>query len=136
MLALSPVVGPRSLAIALAVMIAPITGAMAMTPTDSYVGGQGWVGLSKADLDRMNAAAAQLIDQPYYGAVIQWASPETGKSGEIRLLNSFAFRGMPCRTLDYVVTAPDPSDNHGHYVMSWCWVPQGVWKVVEVPTPR
>jgi len=134
--ALSPVARLRSLAIAMVMTIVPVTGALAMVPTDSYVGGLGWVGLSKADLDRMNAAAARLIDQPYFGATVRWDSPDTGKSGEIRLLNSFGFRGMPCRTLDYTVSPSDPTDNHAHYVMSWCWVPEGVWKVVEIPTPR
>jgi len=124
--------GLRRLGMVLAIVAAPFSGALAVGPTDSLFGGQGYGGLSQADLDHMNTAAALLYEGTPGRTVERWTSPATGRSGEIRLISSFEFRGMPCRRLDYTITAADQS-NLGHYVMSWCRVPDGAWKMVEVP---
>ena len=125
----------RFIVVALAIVGISATGAVAVGPTDSLSGGEGWFGLSRADLDRMNTAAALLYEGPPGSTVERWTSTFSGKSGEVRLVGSFNFHGMPCRKLDYTVTSTD-QPAPGHYVMNWCRVPDGTWKIVEVPQQR
>ena len=124
----------RRFVVALGTMAALPTGALAGAPT-AYTSGMGWLGLSKWDLDRVNNAAALLYQGPPGATVERWSSPVSGKSGEVRLLRSFEFHGMPCRKLDYTVVSADQT-NQAHSVLSWCKVPDGAWKIVEVPGAR
>jgi hypothetical protein len=43
---------------------------------------------------------------------------------------------MPCRTIDYVIRFEERKDRPNHYVLNWCQVPEGVWKIVELATRR
>ena len=120
--------------VALGMMAVPPTGTLAGVPSD-YLSGMGWLGLSQSDLDRVNNAAALLYEGLPGATVERWSSPVSGKSGEVRLIGSFEFHGMACRKLDYTVVSADQT-NQAHYVLSWCKVPDGAWKIVEVPGRR
>jgi surface antigen len=123
----------RLMAVALTLSVAPVTAGHAIAPTDSYVGGLGWVGFSKADLDSMNAAAARLYEGSVVGTTERWSSPDSGRAGAVMLIASFDFRGMPCRTLTYTIMSAGQGGYPGHYLMNWCQVSDGAWKIVEVP---
>jgi hypothetical protein len=95
-------------------------------------------GLSQAALDNMHAAAAKLFDGRVAGAVETWATPDGGTSGTVQLLRSFTAYNMPCRTIDYVIELPGTlsTANPNHYVLNWCRIPAGAWKIVQIPTPN
>ena len=93
-------------------------------------------GLSQAALNSMHAAAAKLYEGHPVGAVETWASPD-GTSGQVKLLHSFDSSKMPCRTIDYTIRVQGilNNPNPDHYVLNWCRVPPGVWKIVQIPIP-
>ncbi len=84
----------------------------------------------------MSAAAARLYEGQSIGTVERWRSPDTGNAGEVKLTHNFESHGMPCRTIDYTIRFAEKTNNIDHYVVNWCRVSEGVWKIVEVPTPR
>lgn len=95
-----------------------------------------WPGLSQDDAARMHAAAARLYEGRSIGTVERWRSPASNDAGEVKLLESFDVRGMPCRTIDYTIRFDTNRDSPDHYVINWCRVQGGVWKIVEVVPPR
>ncbi len=95
-----------------------------------------WPGLTRDDSDRMHAAGARLYEGRSIGTVERWRSPESKDAGEVKLVRSFNTHGMPCRTLDYTIRFESVRDKPTHYVINWCKVEGGEWKIVEVPAPR
>ena len=57
--------------------------------------------------------------------------------GRHQLLRSFDASNMPCRTIDYTVGIQGTLSSMylNHYVLNWCRIRAGVWKIVPVPTP-
>jgi surface antigen len=95
-----------------------------------------WPGLSQDDVDRMQAAAARLYEGRSIGTVERWRNPDSKDAGEVKLLRSFESHGMPCRTIDYTVRFESRRNSTDHYVLNWCRVEEGSWKVVELPRQR
>jgi surface antigen len=92
-----------------------------------------WPGMTQDDIDRMQAAAARLYEGRSIGSVERWFSPDTKNAGEVKLVRSFTAKGMPCREVDYVIRFQTARDNLTHYVANWCKIPDGEWKIVEIP---
>ena len=95
-----------------------------------------WPGLSKDDIDRMHSAAARLYEGRSIGTVERWRSPDSRNAGEVKLTHSFVSHSMPCRTLDYTVRFESAKDSPNHYVVNWCKIPSGEWKIVELARPH
>jgi surface antigen len=95
-----------------------------------------WPGLSQDDVDRMQAAAARLYEGRSIGTVERWRSPDSKDAGEVKLIRSFESHGMPCRTIDYTIRFESRRNSPNHYVLNWCRVEEGSWKLVELPRPR
>jgi surface antigen len=95
-----------------------------------------WPGLSQDDVDRMQAAAARLYEGRSIGTVERWRNPDSKDAGEVKLIRSFESHGMPCRTIDYTVRFESRRNSPDHYVLNWCRVEQGSWKLVELARPR
>jgi hypothetical protein len=95
-----------------------------------------WPGLTQDDVERMHAAAARLYEGRSIGTVERWRSPESKDAGEVKLVRSFASHGMPCRTIDYTVRFEAKRNGPDHYVIDWCLVAEGSWKIVELPPGR
>ena len=128
-------VSKRSVATALALLLAcPTRVITAGTP--SIVPEIAWPGLPQDDLERMEAAAARLYEGRSIGTIERWRSPDTKNAGEVKLLRSFDSHGMPCRTIDYVIWFEEQRDRPNHYVLNWCRVPEGSWKIIELATRR
>ena len=124
--------GVRPLAMVLALSVALPAGVTAAGIVPEIA----WPGLPQDDLARMEAAAARLYEGRSIGTVERWRSPDTKNAGEVRLLHSFDSHGMPCRTIDYVIRFEDRRDRPNHYVLNWCQVSEGTWKIVELATRR
>jgi len=121
----------------LALLIAASSGAAAQL-FGLYNPALTFPGLSQATVDTMHAAAAKLYlygDRPV-GAVETWTSPDATR-GEVTLLHSFDSSNMPCRTVEYTIDAQGTvgGPNPNHFILTWCRVPTGFWKIVEVPPP-
>ena len=95
-----------------------------------------WPGLVQDDIDRMHAAGARLYEGGSIGNVERWRSPDTKDAGEVKLTRSFTTRGMPCRTLEYTVRFDTARSSPSHYVLNWCKIESGEWKIVELPRPH
>ncbi len=119
---------------ALALLIASVSAPAAAQPVP--VPSLAWPGLSQGDIDRMHAAAARLYEGQSIGTVERWRNPETDNAGEVTLVHSFDTHGMPCRTIDYTVKFAITQNRLDHYTVNWCRVPDGSWKIVELPEPH
>jgi surface antigen len=95
-----------------------------------------WPGLTPDDIQRMEAAAARLYEGRSIGTVERWRNPDTKNAGEVTLTRSFDIDKMPCRTVDYKFRFDSVRHLPTHYIMNWCNVPDGGWKIVEVAPPR
>ena len=93
-------------------------------------------GLSEAALHSMHAAATKLFEGRPVGAFDTWTSPDGTASGQAKLLRSFDAYNMPCRTIEDTVSVQGTLSTlyPSHYVLTWCRLPAGVWKIVPVPT--
>jgi hypothetical protein len=90
-------------------------------------------GLTHADLDRMNNAAARLYEnqnQPI-GTVEQWRNPDTKNSGSVKLLRRFETNGMPCWLMEYTIQFERMKRHPRQYRVNWCRTAQGELKMVE-----
>ena len=121
---------------ALALML--IASSPALAQFADFDPGLEFPGLSQATLGSMHAAAARLTHQDgaAVGTVEKWTSPD-GTNGEVKLLRVFVSSRMPCRTVDYLIGPQDAADgpNPNDYVLTWCRLPAGMWKIVPVPPP-
>lgn len=120
----------------LALLIAPATSLMAAGPPPSIAPVIAWPGLPDDDIARMEAAAARLYEGRSIGTIERWRSPETRNAGEVKLLRSFDSHGMPCRTIDYTIRFEVQRDRPNHYILNWCKLPDGTWKIVELARQR
>jgi surface antigen len=119
----------RALAAALALSI-PVSIASAAPPFP----GLPWSGLSRDDLDRMHAAAARLYEGRSIGTVERWRNPDSNDAGEVKLRRQFEAKGMPCSQIEYTVRLAETQELR-RYVLSWCKLSTGDWKIVDVNPP-
>jgi len=98
--------------------------------------GIGMSGLTGDDIARMNAASARLYEGRSIGNVERWRSPRSRDAGEVTMTRQFEWRGMPCRTLDYTIRVDDRKESPEHQTLNWCRLPDGAWRIVEVPASR
>jgi hypothetical protein len=124
----------QAFAVAVGVLLTSATPVSAAQPSAGF--DLAWPGLSADDLDRMHAAAERLNEGRSIGTVERWRSPDSSDAGEVKLIRSFTTHGMPCRTLDYFIRFETQRDRLDHYVINWCKIPTGEWKIVELPPPR
>jgi len=95
-----------------------------------------WPGLTQGDIDRMHEAAARLYEGRSIGTVERWRNPDNNDAGKVTLIRSFETHGMPCRTIAYTVEFAVAKDRLDNYLVNWCEVQQGTWKIVELPQPQ
>ncbi len=121
-----------ALALGLAVALASGEAAAQPVPIPSLA----WPGLTQGDIDRAHAAAARLYEGRSIGTVERWRNPHSNDAGEVTLLRSFDTNGMPCRTIAYAIQFATAKGRLDHYLVNWCRVPDGTWKIVELDEPR
>ncbi len=89
-------------------------------------------GVPPGDADRIHAAA-RLREGRSIGTVERWRNPDTKDAGEVELIRSFDHNGMSCRTIRYTIRYESHRDSLDRYVANWCHVPEGTWKIVDIP---
>ncbi len=93
-------------------------------------------GVPPGDADRIQAAAARLREGRSIGTVERWRNPDTKDAGEVELIRRFHHDGMPCRTIRYTIRYKSHPDRLDRYVVNWCHVPEGTWRIVEIPQKK
>ncbi len=93
-------------------------------------------GVPPDDVDRIHAAAARLYEGRSSGTIERWQNPATKDAGKVQLIRIFDDKGMPCRTIRYTIHYKGNRDRLDRYVVNWCRVPEGAWKIVDVPRAR
>jgi len=122
-----------ALAIALSLIVVCSVQGASTTPFPNLT--MPWSGLNRDDLDRMHAAAARLYEGRSIGTVERWRNPDSNDAGEVRLLQKFEAKGMPCSFIEYSVRLAGTGELR-RYALSWCKVSEGEWKIVDVrPKP-
>jgi surface antigen len=125
----------RALGVSASLLLASVADvSLAQAPV--ITGDIAWPGLTQDDLDRMHAAGARLYEGRSIGTVERWRSPDSKDAGEVKLIRSFDARGLPCRTLDYTIRFETARNRPNRYIINWCKVQGGEWKIVELPSPR
>lgn len=133
---LAAFLGKRALGAATGLLLVSAAGVSWAQPLMPLMGNVFWPGLSQDDLERMGAAAARLYEGGSIGTVERWRSPDSNNAGEVKLLRSFTSSDMPCRTLQYTVRFAKVGHKLSQYVVNWCKIPSGEWKIVELPRSR
>ena len=95
----------------------------------------GWPGLTEDDLVRMHSTVVRLFEGKPVGSIEQWQNPDTNDAGEVGLIRTFEGHGMPCRTIEYRVQFGRSGNNPDHFVINWCRVADGSWKIAELRPP-
>jgi surface antigen len=108
---------------AVIVLVAIAASAQAQAPFGSNRN----VALPRGDLDRLNAAVAQVTNQPV-GTKQDWRNPANGDSGTVQLIGTTQRRGLPCLTLRHVIKEYGKSQPTS-YVVNRCRLPDGQWKL-------
>jgi hypothetical protein len=91
-----------------------------------------WPGLTRAEIEWMDAASQSLFQTASGGAVAQWQNHDTHHAGVVRLIRSFDAHDMPCGTLDYTIRFEEIVGSPDHCGLNWRKLPGVGWKVVEL----
>jgi surface antigen len=121
---------PRRDALVAVVAILSIISSAAAAPPPLL--GLTWPGLTREDIEGMDAASQQVLQLTSGNPVAQWQNPASHHAGVVRLIRSFDAHGMPCRTIDYTIRFEELGDSPDHYVVNWCRLRDGEWKIVEL----
>jgi len=95
-----------------------------------------WPPLTAGDFDRMHAAAGLLYQGRPVGSIENWRNPKTDNAGSVTLTGDFATKGMPCRTMTYRIRLKHSVDDPSRYVISWCKLSDGSWKILDRASTR
>ena len=94
-----------------------------------------WPGLSGDDMARMHAAEVRLFEGHSIGNIERWRNPDTGNAGEVALVREYEAKGLPCRSLSYIIRFAENERAQGHYALNWCRLQSGEWKIVNTEPP-
>jgi hypothetical protein len=88
--------------------------------------------LNREDAQYQRSAALGLLntDPPQIGQTSEWTNPRSGAHGTVTMLQASQKRGLPCRTMRYVVDASrvaEPMD----LTVTLCKTSTGTWKALD-----
>ena len=84
-----------------------------------------------ADLKLMSDAADKALDQAKDGEDVSWSNDQTGSSGTITPVRSFARQGKDCRRLRVVNLASKATRGGANSNVDFCNV-DGTWKILTI----
>jgi surface antigen len=88
--------------------------------------------LSKEDAQYQRNAALGLLDTdpPQIGQSSEWKNPRSGAHGTVTMLQASQKRGLPCRTMRYVVDASRVAESMD-LTVTLCKTSTGAWKALD-----
>ena len=92
--------------------------------------GSGFV-LGESDLALVKTAAGKLYmtDDVEVGAVEEWANPETGSHGTVKLTRKHEYKGLPCRELQHEIELKGTNSPY-RFALDRCKTDEGEWKIL------
>jgi surface antigen len=85
--------------------------------------------LSSEDFAMSNQAVAGLYEAGKIGVAQTWSNPKSGNSGSVRILDTFEYQGLPCRTVEHTVKIRRQADPK-QIVLKTCRDKDGAWKLI------
>ena len=118
---------PLQVITALAIGSVLCIGAAAPAPAAGLVDpfGRNSYNLSEKDWELLKQSVRQVLEAQKAGATAVWEDKAAGRAGRASLLRVFEREGMPCGEVEHVFTA----GGGNRYVLPFCRVPDGTWKV-------
>jgi hypothetical protein len=88
--------------------------------------------LDKEDAQYQRNAALGLLntDPPRIGQASEWKNPRSGAHGTVTMLQVSQKRGLPCRTMRYVVAASRVAEAMD-LTVTLCKTSTGTWKALD-----
>ena len=87
--------------------------------------------LTEADVALLKAAAEKLYlgEEAAVGQVEEWANPESGNQGTVKLVETFTHNDLPCRRLQHDISVAKAADDY-RFIVDRCKIPSGEWKIL------
>ena len=85
--------------------------------------------LSSEDFAMAGEAVNSLYDAKKIGVTQTWSNPKSGNSGSVKILDTFEYQGLPCRTTEHIVKIRRQADPK-KVVLKTCRDTDGVWKLI------
>jgi surface antigen len=85
--------------------------------------------LSSEDFAMVNETVAGLYEAGKIGVTETWSNPKSGNSGSARIIDTFEYQGLPCRTVAYTVKIRRQADPK-QVVLKTCRDKDGAWKLI------
>jgi surface antigen len=85
--------------------------------------------LSSEDFAMAGEAVNSLYDAKKIGVTQTWSNPKSGNSGSVKILDTFEYQGLPCRTIEHIVKIRRQADPK-KVVLKTCRDTDGAWKLI------
>jgi surface antigen len=85
--------------------------------------------LSTEDFAMVGQAVDGLYDAGKIGVAQTWSNPESGNSGSVKIVDTFEYQGLPCRTVEHTVKIRRQADPK-QVVLKTCRDKDGAWKLI------
>jgi surface antigen len=102
--------------------------ALSLSPASAAVidpFGRDGVELDPQEWIMIKAAIAKVLEAPKAGAEASWDNPPSGRAGQAKILRTYSAKGLSCAEVAHDFT----KGSGGHYVLPFCQVADGSWKV-------
>ena len=86
--------------------------------------------LTKHDLDIIHRTVDDEVHGKPVGTTAKWSNPDSGNSGQIKLLKKFIHDGQQCETVEYTLRTTRLPARPEHYVLNSCLQPDGQWRII------
>jgi surface antigen len=85
--------------------------------------------LTSEDFAMVGEAVTGLYDAGKIGVAQTWSNPKSGNSGSVKILDTFEYQGLPCRTIEHTLRIRRQADPK-QVVLKTCRDTDGVWKLI------
>lgn len=88
--------------------------------------------MNDADIAAMQRTVQEVLEEAKDGETRTWENPDSGNSGSVTAVESFARDDLPCRRIELVNHAERATAGEARSVMDLCRV-EGTWKLLSMP---
>jgi surface antigen len=85
--------------------------------------------LSSEDFGMINEVVSGMYEAGKIGVAQTWSNPKSGNSGSAKILDTFEYQGLPCRTIEHTVKIRKRADPMT-VVLKTCRDSDGAWKLI------
>jgi surface antigen len=85
--------------------------------------------LTSEDFAMLNETVSGMYEAGKIGVTETWSNPKSGNSGSAKILDTFKYQGLPCRTIEHTVKIRKQADPK-QVVLKTCRDTDGAWKLI------